>query len=321
MPAPPPLGEDAHLTPSEEALGRFCRPCNREFGLAAYFQHILTSPKHHRTCCKPCRRNFPSEKDRLLHWGTANAHRYTYDLWCNKNFDNPEAFLNHQRQSPQKHQVCELCNLDFGPNELNLKKHMDEVSAHKDAYDRLCQIPVESYDQSGKPTEHPICLLCDSNHLLPCHLAHTLEEFGFLNSLEHETDLSSGESSKAKSSNGPRSITEAADDVFDNPHAKSAIVEYTVDAPKLFLDGHQSPKNPTLNEVVERDQGKKWYCMTCKMDFGTKSLMKEVRHQTIFNLHADVSIACCTAFSREHSMLWVSRRKKVSLYFIHDFPP
>lgn len=281
--APPLLGDDAHLTHSEDSQAHFCRPCNREFGEAGFHQHILTSPMHLRTCCKPCRRNFCSEKDRYMHWGTADAHKYTYDLWCNKNFENAESFLNHQRQSPQKHQVCKLCDIDFGPYELDLKKHLEEDGAHKDAYNRVGQIPLDGvksfeHHQRDKPTKHPICLLCNSNHPSPCHLTHnTLEEFGFLNSLGNETHLPASEPSKLNTSNAPRIISEVAEDIFDDPQARSTMAGYTGDTSDLFLRSPESPNNLALNEVMKRRKhSKSSYCKICKVDFGTRSLLKEV---------------------------------------------
>lgn len=282
--APSPLGEDAHLTHPAESQARFCcRPCNREFGQEAFHQHILTSPMHLRTCCRPCRRNFCSEKDRFMHWGTAEAHRYTYDLWCNKNFENAESFLHHQGQCPQKHQVCKPCNIDFGPYELDLKKHLEEDGAHKDAYNRVCQIPLDGvksfeHHQRDKSTKHPICLLCNSNHPSPCHLAdNTLEEFGFLSSLGNETHLPASEPNRLNTSNGHRIISEVAEDILENPQARSAIVEYPGDTRDHFLHRPESPNSLALNEVMkQREYKKNSYCRICKVDFGTKILLKEV---------------------------------------------
>lgn len=272
--APLPLGEVAHLTHAEESQARFCRPCNREFGVDGFEQHILTSPIHRTTYCIPCKRDFCSEKDRLRHWGTATAHTYTYDHWCNMNFDNPGAFLNHQKQSPQKHHACKLCYIDFGPCELDLKKHMEEDEPHKDVYS------IKSFEHNPRddPKQHPICLLCNSNHPSPCHLAqNTLEEFGFLNSPENETQLSAGEPSNPNTSNRPRIISEVAEDIFDDPYARSAMGDYVGDNRDLSLHGPDSPNNLDLNEGTKRRlHSKKWYCNTCKVYFGRKSLLKEV---------------------------------------------
>ena len=319
--APSPLGEDAHLTHPAESQARFCcRPCNREFGQEAFHQHILTSPMHLRTCCRPCRRNFCSEKDRFMHWGTAEAHRYTYDLWCNKNFENAESFLRHQGQCPQKHQVCKPCNIDFGPYELDLKKHLEEDGAHKDLYNRVCQIPLDGvksfeHQQRDKSTKHPICLLCNSNHPSPCHLAHnTLEQFGFLSSLGNETHLLASEPNTLNTSNGHRIISEVAEDIFENPQARSAIVEYPGDTRDHFRHGPESSNSLALNEVMkERQYKKNSYCRICKVDFGTKILQKEVWHLIIFYMHTDVGVACCTTlFTKGDSMLWVPRGKTFS---------
>lgn len=266
---PPPVGDDA------ESQARFCKPCNRKFEKEGNFnQHILSSPSHVRTCCKPCVRDFCSEKDRLMHWGTADAHRYTFDLWCNRNFNNPEAFLNHQRQCPKKHKVCKLCNIDFGPSERELKKHMAQDGPHKDAYS------IKSFEHKPRdhPKKHPLCLLCNSNHPSPCRLAqNTLEEFRFLNSLENETQLPAGEPSSLNTSHGPRIISEVAEDIFDDPCARSAIGDYAEDNRDLFLHGPESPNNLALSEVTNgRQHSKKLYCKACKVDLGTISLLKEV---------------------------------------------
>lgn len=275
IPAPPPPGEDAHLTHSEESQARFCKPCDRMFEKEGGFnQHILSSPMHIKTCCKPCVRDFCSEKDRLMHWGTADAHRYTFDLWCNRNFSNPKAFLNHQRQCPKKHHVCKLCNIDFGPCELDLKKHMEEDGPHKDAY----SIKPFEHNPRDNPEKHPVCLLCNSNHPSPCYLAqNTLEEFRFLISPENETQLLDGEPSCPNTSHGSRIISEVAEDIFDDPYAISALGDYAEDNRDLFLHGPESPNNLALNEVANRRQhSKNWYCKNCKVDFGSISLLKEV---------------------------------------------
>lgn len=274
IPHPPPLGEDAHLTQSEESQTHFCKRCNRKFGENGFNQHILTSPMHVRTCCKPCVRDFSSERDRLMHWGTADAHRYTFDLWCNKNFENPEAFLNHQRQCPRKHNVCNLCHIDFGPCQSDLKKHMKEDGPHKDAY----SIKSPEHDPRDKPKKQPISLLCKSNHPSTCHLAqNTSQQFRFLVSLENETQLPAGAPSSPSTSHVPRIISDVAEDIFDDPCAGSAMKDYAEDNSKLFLHGPESPNNLALNEVNNRRQHSKiWYCKTCKVDLGTLSLLKEV---------------------------------------------
>lgn len=266
---PPPVGDDA------ESQARFCKPCNRKFEKEGNFnQHILSSPLHVRTCCRTCVRDFCSEKDRLMHWGTANAHKYTFDLWCNRNFDNPEAFLNHQRQCPKKHNVCNLCNTDFGPSGRDLENHMGQDGPHKDTHS------IQSFEHEPRdhPKKHPICLLCNSNHPPPCHLAqNTLEEFRFLLPLENETQLPAGEPSSPNTSHGPRIISEVAEDISDDPYAKSAIGDYAEDNRDLFLHGPESPNNLALSEVTNgRQYSKKLYCKTCKVDLGTISLLKEV---------------------------------------------
>lgn len=266
--APPPLGEVAHLAHSEESQARFCRPCNREFGEEGFNQHILSSPMHLLTCCIPCKRDFGSEKDRLMHWGTADTHKYTYDPWCNKNFTSPEALLNHQRQCPQKHYVCNSCSIDFGPCELDLKKHMDKDGPHKDAY----SMKFPEHKPRDKPKKFPICLLCNSNHPPPCHLAqNTLEEFS---SPENETQLSANE---PNTSNGPRIISEVTEEIFDDPYARSAMGDNAGVNRDLCLHGQESPNNLALNEVTKRRQhSRNRYCKTCKVDFGSKVLLKEV---------------------------------------------
>lgn len=268
VPHPPrPMGDDA------ESQTRFCKPCNRMFEKVGGFnQHILSSPSHLRTCCKPCVRDFCSEKDRLMHWGTADAHRYTFDLWCNRNFDNPEAFLNHQRQCPKKHYVCKLCNIDFGPSARNLKKHIAQDGPHKDAY----SIKSSEHKPRNNPTKHPICMICNSNHPSPCRLAqNTLEEFRFLISLENETQLPAGEPSSPNPSHSPRIISKVEEDTFDEPYSRSAMGDY--DNRDLFLHGPESPNNLTLNEVTnKRQHNKQLYCKACKLDLGTLTLLKEV---------------------------------------------
>lgn len=267
--APPPLGDDA------ESQARFCKPCNRKFEKEGGFnQHILSSPTHLRTCCRPCVRDFCSEKDRLMHWGTADAHRYTFDLWCNRNFSNPEAFLNHQRQCPRKHHVCKLCNIDFGPSERNLKKHMEQDGPHKDAYS------IKSFEHKPRdnPKKHPICLLCNSNHPSPCHLAqNTLEEFRFLLSLENETQLPAVEPSSPNTSHGPRIISKVEERIFGDPYARSATGDHAEDNRDLFLHCPESPNNLALSEVTNRrQQSKKLYCKPCKLYLDTITLLKEV---------------------------------------------
>lgn len=279
--APPSLDEDAHLTHSKESQARFC--CNREFGENGFYQHILTSPMHFLTCCKPCRKDFCSQKDRCMHWANSRAHLYTYDIWCDKNYENADAFLNHQKQCPEIHQSCKLCNTDFGPYELDLKKHLEEDGAHKDSNNRVCQIPLDGaksfeQDQRNKPTIPFLCLLCSSNGASPCHLAHNiLGEFGILGSLGNETHLPASEPNKLDTSNAPRIISEVAEDIFDHHQARSATVEYTGDTPDLFLCGPESPNNLPLNEEMKRRQhSMDSYCRTCKVDFSTRSLLKEV---------------------------------------------
>lgn len=255
--APSPLGEDACLT---ELKTHSCISCNRRFSKHGFYQHILSSPRHSLTCCKPCRKNFCSQKDRCRHWGTSPAHLYTYDIWCDKNYESAESFLNHQRQCPQKHHLCKLCNIDFGPYELDLKKHLEEDCAYKDPNNRVCQIPFESvvsfeHEQRNNPTKPFLCLLCSSNGASPCHLAHNiLEGFGFPSSLGNETHLPADEPSKLNTSKTPQSISEVAEDISDDHQARSAIVKYTGNTGDLSLHDLESPNNLALDTVVKRHQ-------------------------------------------------------------------
>ncbi len=166
---PPSSLNDSYLqTQAIKPRSMYCKPCNQEFTREGYTHHILTSSSHILTCCRPCNRNFASEADRLMHWWTADVHKYTFDCFCNTNFDDVEAFVRHQKQNPKRHHICKFCDIDFGPYE-DLRIHWETADAHKDTYDRVCRInfdSVESYKrhQRDKPTKHFICLPCNSNH-------------------------------------------------------------------------------------------------------------------------------------------------------------
>ena len=153
-----------HWTTDKKHKDLYCQRCDVHFkDTAAKKAHqVKESVKHN--FCVPCSLEYRSRGELVDHWTFSVQHEKLYDSRCDIHFDSPIAKWGHQQATPGKHNLCELCRLDFhDKNALTTHWKTDEV--HKGTYDDNCSRLFDSPMAMQKriretPNRHNLCKKC-----------------------------------------------------------------------------------------------------------------------------------------------------------------
>ena len=103
--------------------------------------HQIASSKHN--ACQQCNLDFATLDQLRDHWRTTEVHSYTYDMFCQINFANPQLLFSHKKATPNKHHQCLPCALDFRTPEA-LKDHLRMAEIHTYSFCPICEIDFGS---------------------------------------------------------------------------------------------------------------------------------------------------------------------------------
>ncbi|KAL8829301.1 MAG: hypothetical protein Q9191_002090 [Dirinaria sp. TL-2023a] len=146
---------------SEEHKDTYCNTCREDFGTAWELkQH--NRARHPQFKCSQCSDIYNDEAALKAHWRSA-IHEATYDDICEILFESATAKWSHQKDTPDKHHVCERCRLVFGIRD-ELIAHFTQHIAHIHTYCHACQQDFSSLTdlQAHTQAKHPVikCVLC-----------------------------------------------------------------------------------------------------------------------------------------------------------------